>query len=235
MGPSHHTFFNGHVLLSGCDSYDTPLGCLPIDVELVEELCVSYPNFFGKMTIDEDEDEHSLEMHCPFIYKMTENLPQGIPKVVPILVSGKQDDVQLAEYLKPFLQDESNTFAVSTDFCHWGGRFSYTGYTTDMSGSDFTVLSSRSSNLPVPIYKSIEMLDKLGMEYISALNCDDWKKYLRTTRNTICGAKPLTTLVSLLEGLGKVEWVGYSQSSKARSVLDTSVSYAAGYAVCRAE
>lgn len=30
--------------------------------------------------------------------------------------------------LAPYLDDPSNLFVISSDFCHWGSRFSYTFY-----------------------------------------------------------------------------------------------------------
>ena len=32
------------------------------------------------------------------------------------------------ELLAPYLDDPSNLFIISSDFCHWGMRFNYTHY-----------------------------------------------------------------------------------------------------------
>jgi hypothetical protein len=40
-------------------------------------------------------------------------------------------DCREAKYgalLGPYLDDPSNLFVISSDFCHWGRRFSYTFY-----------------------------------------------------------------------------------------------------------
>lgn len=67
LGPSHHYYLTG-CALSKCDTYETPLGNLKVDTETVAELHKKAK--FDKMSVSQDEDEHSLEMHLPYIYKM---------------------------------------------------------------------------------------------------------------------------------------------------------------------
>lgn len=55
-----------------------------------------------------------------------------------------------AKALLPLFLDESTLFVVSSDFCHWGERFDFTHKFVDE---------------PI-IYKSIEKLDKVGMNAI---------------------------------------------------------------------
>lgn len=65
---------------------------------------------------------------------------------MPILVGSIAPDVE-ATYgtlLAPYLADPQNLFVISSDFCHWGKRFSYTHYDESCG----------------PIHKSIEKLDK---------------------------------------------------------------------------
>lgn len=66
--------------------------------------------------------------------------------IVPILVGSISPDVEATygEILAPYLADSQNLFVVSSDFCHWGKRFSYTHYDESCG----------------PIHKSIEKLDK---------------------------------------------------------------------------
>jgi AmmeMemoRadiSam system protein B len=53
--------------LSKCEYYDTPLGKLKIDTATVAELHKA--GKFSEMSLRTDEDEHSMEMHLPYIYK----------------------------------------------------------------------------------------------------------------------------------------------------------------------
>lgn len=66
--------------------------------------------------------------------------------IVPILVGSIAPDVEAlyGSILAPYLEDPQNLFVVSSDFCHWGRRFSYTYYDKSCG----------------PIHKSIEKLDK---------------------------------------------------------------------------
>jgi hypothetical protein len=85
IGPSHHVYLDG-CALSICDTYRTPIGDLPLDREseirhksstfypfthlniAIEELRASEE--FGEMDIRTDEDEHSIEMHLPYVRKI---------------------------------------------------------------------------------------------------------------------------------------------------------------------
>ena len=67
LGPSHHLYLE-KAALTKCTHYGTPLGNLPIDATTTAELHKT--GQFDWMTQDVDEDEHSLEMHLPYIYKM---------------------------------------------------------------------------------------------------------------------------------------------------------------------
>jgi predicted class III extradiol MEMO1 family dioxygenase len=67
LGPSHH-FYLERAALTRCTHYGTPLGNLPIDAATAADLYKT--GQFDWMSQDVDEDEHSLEMHLPYIYKM---------------------------------------------------------------------------------------------------------------------------------------------------------------------
>lgn len=67
LGPSHKLYLE-NAALSKCTEYATPLGNLPVDTALTTELYKS--GQFKYMSQDADENEHSLEMHLPYIYKM---------------------------------------------------------------------------------------------------------------------------------------------------------------------
>jgi hypothetical protein len=54
--------------LSACETYSTPLGDLRLDLQTIAELYST--ERFTYMTQQVDEDEHSLEMQLPYIYKM---------------------------------------------------------------------------------------------------------------------------------------------------------------------
>ncbi|AWU74215.1 uncharacterized protein C5L36_0A08130 [Pichia kudriavzevii] len=236
FGPSHHVYYKGCVLTTSADYYDTPFGKLEVDNEVINELIDSDSHIFKKMNLDVDEDEHSLEMHMPFLYSVTNNVGKKV-KIVPIMISASDEtfEKKLTKYLKPYFNDKSNAFIVSTDFCHWGIRFSYISYTP--TGDLKDLVEKPSSKLQIPIYESIKCLDTAAMTIMSTGSYRSFKDYMMLTENTICGAKPLALLMLLMEDFisnreeNTIKFNGYAQSSKVVSLRDSSVSYGSGYAV----
>lgn len=78
----------------------------------------------------DDENEHSIEMQLSFIAKVMESVGPKEFKIVPILVGSLNADKEemYGRILAPYLADPSNVFVISSDFCHWGQRFSYQFY-----------------------------------------------------------------------------------------------------------
>jgi AmmeMemoRadiSam system protein B len=64
LGPSHKVYLEG-CSLSQCSNYETPLGRMELDQDIIQELHDSRQ--FSSMTSKTDEDEHSIEMHLPFV------------------------------------------------------------------------------------------------------------------------------------------------------------------------
>lgn len=229
IGPSHHIGFANYVLTTGFDSYQTPLGDLKVNTSLIKQLTKN--NFIRYMPSDVDLDEHSFEMHAPFLkYKLQKYYSHADPKIIPILVLDADEALthNLVKILSPYINDPSNHFIISSDFCHWGERFGYTKY---FDRNDQLVNYSL-SKASLPIYKSIEKLDKLGMTTISKGDYKEWKKYIKETKNTICGRNPITIVLNLLQENdidSRFDWIGYTQSNQATKSSDASVSYASGY------
>lgn len=247
--------------------YDTPLGRLKIDRTTTEELYTT--GKFTRMTERVDDDEHSIEMHLPYTYKMISLASSSSPKntemktqttakmdednfplIVPILVgsiSAAKEKIY-GTILKPYLTNPENAFIISSDFCHWGLRFSYTRYQPSSSISTNVQELHRSSRLPddgQPIHKSIEDLDKRGIQAIETGSHKAFVEYLKETKNTICGRHPIGVVMAGLEeargemqadgdekeNWGRFKFVRYEQSSQCEVVRDSSVSYASAFAI----
>ncbi|CAJ1973691.1 unnamed protein product [Sphenostylis stenocarpa] len=69
LGPSHH-HYTPNCALSSATFYETPLGDLLVDLEVIEQLKATQK--FEKMDIGVDEAEHSMEMHLPYLAKVFE-------------------------------------------------------------------------------------------------------------------------------------------------------------------
>lgn len=76
------------------------------------------------MSRSTDEDEHSIEMHLPYVRKAFEG--KDI-KIVPILVGSlrTEDEATFGALLAPYLEREDTFTVVSSDFCHWYVGFVY--------------------------------------------------------------------------------------------------------------
>jgi predicted class III extradiol MEMO1 family dioxygenase len=87
LGPSHHYYLSGAATTS-CTKYGTPLGDLIVDTALVQEIQQKWS--LETMSRRVDEDEHSLEMHLPYIYKMLSLYVNSPAYIKPIHMSGKR-------------------------------------------------------------------------------------------------------------------------------------------------
>ncbi|KAK6349218.1 hypothetical protein TWF730_009970 [Orbilia blumenaviensis] len=251
LGPSHHIYLDGCALTSH-STYDTPLGPLTIDTAANTALLQKASSKFSIMSQTADSDEHSIEMHLPYTYKTLINhfgTHDNIPPVVPILVGAinTASEKVYGNILAEYLDKPENAFIISSDFCHWGSRFSYQYYIPTPGGEGFAL--KRNSKTPPSgsqeIWKSIEELDKAAIDAIETGVHDNFAKYLRETKNTVCGRHPIGVIMAALEelvkarerngedvtGKGKFKFVRYEQSSKCRRVEDSSVSYASAFAV----
>lgn len=92
------------------------LELIPPNVTAIEELRST--KRFTDMSITTDEDEHSIEMHLPYVRKVFEGLDI---KVVPILVGAinKDKEASFGQLLAPYLARDDTFCVVSSDFCHW--------------------------------------------------------------------------------------------------------------------
>jgi len=209
LGPSHHVYFT-KCALSGMDEYETPLGNIPLDKEVINELYAT--GSFDWMKKSVDEEEHSIEMQLPYIFKQMNGAAFTL---VPILVGklSKSSEEQYGSILAKYLDEPTNFFVISSDFCHWGKRFDYHYYEPSEG----------------PIYKSIECLDKRGMEAIESQDPEIFYSYQKNYKNTICGRHPIGLFMQTAansKNKHKFEFVYYTQSNQCTSNSDSSVSYA---------
>lgn len=229
LGPSHHVYLDG-CALSGCEAYETPLGDLEIDVQVTSELAQS--GLFEEMDIATDEAEHSIELHTPYVRHIFKD--QTIT-IVPILIGSISSEKELVygEVLRPYLLSPENLFVISSDFCHWGSRFSYTYYKDPTKENEPARKLSSSASPPVaPIYQSIEALDHEALNILESLSHSDFSRYLSHTKNTICGRHPIGVLLGALQNINepaKLKFTCYAQSSQCVSARDSSVSYASAF------
>lgn len=213
----------------GASIIETPIGNLSVDTKLRDQLLSS--NKFEIMERSVDEEEHSGEMQYPYIAKVIKDLIEDNGddgqynniKILPIMVGSikTKKEESFGRLLSPYLSDRAIFTVISSDFCHWGKRFSYQLYEkTDVINE---------------IHEYIEFLDKKGMNLIEMQRPGAFADYLREYSNTICGRHPISVwLNSLKESASflthEVRFVKYDQSEKVKSTRDSSVSYAGAVA-----
>lgn len=201
---------------------------------------------FSKMTKSVDEDEHSLELQLPYIYKLlSESFPStNFPRIIPVMV-GNTNPIKEREYgdiLAAYLEDVTSIFIISSDFCHWGLRFGYTYYLPASNSAPQDGLDLKSHKKPTGplICDSIDRIDHLAMDCIESGSYDNYIKNLQSSGNTICGRHPIGIVMCALENLKRAlklnslttdfKFIHYERSSQCNKVSDSSVSYASAFA-----
>jgi AmmeMemoRadiSam system protein B len=225
------------------------------------------PASFTTMSASVDEAEHSAEMQLPYLHRLLQLqypdlTPKDYPPIVPIMIGSTTPVVEAAfgRLLAPYIADESNAFVISSDFCHWGSRFSHTFYMRDAPSPAISALTlpngvTGSGKIPgaEDAHKSETLIQGTNLHLTSKTLRDDAKIYesiaLKVTSNTICGRHPIGVFVAGVEeverlrkaetlgasddadGKGRFRFVRYERSSDVVSVRDSSVSYVSAFAV----
>ncbi|KAL3902326.1 MAG: hypothetical protein SGARI_005893 [Bacillariaceae sp.] len=169
-----------------------------------------------------DEAEHSGEMQYPYIAKILRDTRKRMIPVLPIMCGNlsTSKEASYGKLLAPIMARPEVLCVISTDFCHWGSRFRY---------------QPTGDNAAMPIHEFIQQLDHQGMQHISMQEPGAFAKYIQETRNTICGRHAVQVwlngvVTSSNKETLEIEFVKYAQSSPAKTLQDSSVSYASAVA-----
>ncbi|MDV7340206.1 AmmeMemoRadiSam system protein B [Terasakiella sp. A23] len=109
LGPCHRVPVGG-LALSTADYYETPLGRVPLDKELTQKL-LKKPQVFS--FDDTHTEEHSLEVHVPFLQKILSDFT-----LLPIVV-GQASPEEVADALEAVWGGEETLIIISTDLSHF--------------------------------------------------------------------------------------------------------------------
>lgn len=230
--------------MSTFGKYATPFGNLVVDRDTVER--VQQAAGMDKIPTRNEVDEHSLEMHMPYLYlrcQETFGSEENFPKIVPLLIGDNNgtEEKDVGRALLSYIKDPENAFIVSSDFCHWGRHFSYMVYSPNNDPNNLQKISPRgpAPNGP-PIHKTIELVDELAMDAVKSGKHDEFLTTLKLTKNTVCGRHPIGVVMAALELLGKdagfkdkgrFSVIQYQRSELVERPDQTSVSYVSAYAV----
>ncbi len=112
ISPSHREYFPGVSIYNG-DGYETPLGVVPINQEMADNLIEGRENIFRG--VEGHRDEHAIEVQLPFLQCVLEDF-----SIVPV-VMGDQSKIfveALANKLNDVM-DENTLLVASSDLSHY--------------------------------------------------------------------------------------------------------------------
>jgi AmmeMemoRadiSam system protein B/AmmeMemoRadiSam system protein A len=212
LGFSHS---NGHkgVYVPEVDAYRTPLGDLPVDRSLLDDLR-SHPAF---RSVDESRVcDHSVEIQFPLLQTVLPHCPVA-PLYVGRLESSERCDAAAA--LAQFI-DGQTVMIASSDLTHYGRSFGYEPFR----------LNRRTG-------ERLKELDHGTIDAASSLEPSLFLDEIRETGSTVCGLHPIALLLETMrqaQGAGSEEIfqasLDYQTSGEITGDFGHSVSYGAmGY------
>ena len=113
VGPSHREFFDKISIYPG-EAFSTPLGMVPIQQELREELLHFSPEFIAS-TIGH-RTEHSIEVQIPFLQTVLKNIP-----ILPVIIGSQSAFLctLLGKALVQIGKGHNLLFIASSDLSHY--------------------------------------------------------------------------------------------------------------------
>jgi AmmeMemoRadiSam system protein B/AmmeMemoRadiSam system protein A len=184
-------------------AYRTPLGDVPIDREVCDQLLSAEP-FISQPGVD--QGEHSLELQLPFLQHILEDFT-----LVPLYL-GRMDVTDYTKAAKAILQwlDGETLLVASTDFTHYGRQFGYTPFKDNVAG------------------QIRELADHAAAPLLAG-DFDGFVKHLDATRDTICGRGPVSLLLRILSMKGGAQGTrtGIDFSGRMMNDWSSSVTYQA--------
>ncbi len=199
IGPSHTAYMEEMLSVPRVTHYETPLGEVPLDVGFINKL-LEYPVF--QSTPYAHTEEHSVQIELPLLQYNRKDF-----KLVPIVAGHcSLETIRKAGSILKSLVDEQTLLIASSDFVHYGPRFSYVPFRDNVA-------------------EQIKKVDMGAYEQIANLDCEGFVKYKQATGATICGYVPIAILLSMLEKPTKSHLIQYATSGEMTGDYKHSVSY----------
>ncbi len=177
LGPSHRVGFNAASVDTLYSFAETPLGQVPIDIAIGNELIKRGEGAFTFRS-DAHDREHCLEVQLPLMQMAFDE----VPPIVPIVIGSQHLDVlqQIAEVLEPYFTPE-NLFVISSDFSH------YPSY-EDAKKSDLHLAETITSGGLEAFLKALTAIDKMNF---------------RGEDTAACGACAIAVLLDIMDAQGR--------------------------------
>ncbi|HEX5810298.1 MAG TPA: AmmeMemoRadiSam system protein B [Anaerolineales bacterium] len=117
VAPMHHPY-SEPLITTAHDAYSTPLGDVPVDKEVLQELDIVLKSELGfGLTAVSRDPEHSLEIELPFLQRAL-----GSPwKLLPVMDRARQPRISkgLGKALAHVLKGKNFVMVASTDLSHF--------------------------------------------------------------------------------------------------------------------
>jgi AmmeMemoRadiSam system protein B/AmmeMemoRadiSam system protein A len=199
IGPSHTTYMEEMLSVPRVTHYETPLGQIPLDVDFIDKL-LEYPVFRSMPYAH--KDEHSVQIELPLLQYKYKDF-----KFIPV-VAGRcsLDTIRKAGGVLKSLVDENTLVISSSDFIHYGPRFSYVPFRDNVA-------------------EQIKKVDMGAYEHITRLDYEGFVNYKQKTGATICGYVPVAILLAMLDKPVESHLIEYSTSGELTGDYTHSVSY----------
>jgi hypothetical protein len=203
IGPSHYKAFFNQLSVPDINAYETPLGQVKLDTDFINKL-KKFPWLISRT--EYHSREHSIQIELPY-------LQYAIPgvKVVPLLV-GQIDLPSARKIAKDLLSlvDKETLILISSDFTHYGRRFSYTPFGMNFQTGD-----------------KIRGLDLEAFGFVKKKDLTGFMNFIEKTQATICGRCGIAILTAMLPANAKVHLLKYDTSAATTGFNGESVSYLA--------
>jgi len=202
LGPSHRSYMKNSICVpKNFNAFKTPLGTTSLDEKFIDKL-KKYPEVI--LNDQTQYNEHSVLMELPLL-----QIALGQFKLVPIVVG--QLDLGTAKKIGDILNsliDDQTLIIASSDFTHYGQRFSYTPFPLNFQTE-----------------AKIKKLDMESVKEIEDINFKGFSKYISKTGITACGSDPILILLAMLPKNTQTFFLNYDTSGRQTGDFKNSVSY----------
>jgi AmmeMemoRadiSam system protein B/AmmeMemoRadiSam system protein A len=175
IATDHQLPFSKPISIWAVGGFETPLGVVPVDVELAEALVAADPDITSDTA--PHQGEHSIEIELPFLQRVCPNC-----RIVPVLMGpdGEESVEVLSDALLSVLPGRRAVIIASSDLSH------YPSY-AEARAVDTATLVAIETNDPARVRETIDEL--MGAGFSNLATC-------------ACGEGPILVAMRVAQGLG---------------------------------
>ncbi len=195
LAPSHRAWLDNQIVLPDADAVSTPLGAIPVDSQL-KSAFLAQP--FAACSDRIHREEHSTQIQYPFLQTV---LDSGFT-ILPVIVGklSRPTASKLGELLLSLMTPET-LLIVSSDFTHYGSRFGYALFQSD-------------------IQENVRLVDLEAYQYIQNHDPAAFYRFVEQNRCTICGSEPIRAVLEMKTPVFESTLFHYCNSASASGDRD---------------